>query len=151
MNCQHAHSQHSCSTFSHESVNGHSYRGEGWGAALSNGNKVLLYLLLREKLGQGPHNMTPVFKLHSGKTRATCLNGTFWAPVSKFKLSWHVVYTISTQEQIPLNPQGIWVTRVQNEKQTWLQVLFALLLDNKFKGVFDFNKKFGRELVHKAV
>jgi hypothetical protein len=30
-------------------------------------------------------------------------------------------------------------------------VPFALLLGNELKGVFDFSKKFGRELVHKVV
>lgn len=99
----------------------------------------------------GPPSVIPLFKLHSGKTRATCLSGTFWAPVSKFQLSRHVGDMISTREQISLNPQGIWVTRTQNEKQTWLQVPSVLFLENELKGVFDFNMKFGTELVHKAV
>lgn len=128
-----------------------SFRGT-WhsGAAPLNGNRVLLYLL-QWRRGCGPHNLILQFKLHEDKTRATCLHRTFWAPVSKFQLSCHVVYTISTQEQISLNPQGIWVTRALNEKQTWRQVLSSLLLDNELKGVFDFHKTFGREFVHKAV
>lgn len=108
-------------------------------------------LTYSEAGGTGAQNMTPLFMLHSGETWATCLTGTSWAPVSKFKPSCHVVYTISTQEQISLKPQGIWVTWAQNEKQTWLQVLSALLLCDSLKGVFDLNKKCGRELVHKAL
>lgn len=138
-------------TFPWESINGSWY--EVWAGRIPlNGNMVLPYLLTYSKAeDSGPHNMTFLFMLYSGKTRATCLSGTFWATVSKFKLSGHVVYMISAQEQVSLNPQGIWVTWVQNEKQTWLQVLSACsCITNSKVSLISIRNLVGSS-VHKAV
>lgn len=106
---------------------------------------------LTEMQGHDSENPTPLLQVTRGGKPVACLNDTLAAPVSNLQLSRHVVDMISAREQVSFNPQGIWATREPNEKQTWLQVPFALLLGNGLKGVFDFREKFGRALVRKVV
>lgn len=122
-----------------------------WGAEPLNGSRVLLLSFSQwVSWGRGPHNLFSFFKLHSGKTIATCLSGTSWAPVSKFKLSWHVVYTIPARSRFHLihRASELHEYKMKNRRDCRC---FCPALDNQLKGIFDFNKKFGRELVHKVV